>query len=114
MAKSKIPDPLERRHLLEREIDGKLALRIAEAYVEADRAVESLAFFEKAGASEQIEGIGAQAIEAGDAFLFRQVCSSLGREPKAGDWERLAEHAERNGLERYAATAHRQLDLGEN
>ena len=39
MAKSKIPQPLERRHLLQRDTAPAQSLAIAEAYLEAGRAV---------------------------------------------------------------------------
>ncbi len=37
MAKSKIPKPLERRHLIERELPAAQSLRTAEAQRQADR-----------------------------------------------------------------------------
>ena len=50
MARSVVPNPLERRVLLEKQLDPAHALRIAEAYLAQDRAVEALAFLRRAEA----------------------------------------------------------------
>ena len=54
MAQSKIPGPLERRHLIEREISADRALAFAEAYLEQSRAVEAVEFLAKAEAPERL------------------------------------------------------------
>jgi len=111
MARSKIPNPLERRHLLERKLDSAQARRLADAYLEADRALEAVAFLEKAEAHESLDALLAEAIESGDAFLFRAACGARGLDPSKAQWERLGQTAEAAGKEIYAVEARRQMDL---
>ena len=78
MAKSKIPDPMSRRHLIEKEMDPGAALAIAEAYLEAERCDEALAFLVKAEASDRIaemrgHGRGIVGIQIGVAGLDGEV-----------------------------------------
>ena len=64
MAKSRIPGPLERRHLVERELSPAQALRHAEAYLAAGRSVggqaedvlESRSFGQPEGAPSDVVG----------------------------------------------------------
>ena len=44
MARTGIPDPLERRHLVEKDLPAAQALAIANAYLEKDRCLEALDF----------------------------------------------------------------------
>ena len=113
MARSRIPNPLERRHLLERKIDPAHALRIAEAYMEEGRAVEAIPFFERAEAHDRLEGLRDLAVESGDAFMLRAVAHAMEQEPAPEDWARLAEAAEAAGKELYAAQARRQAEAVE-
>ncbi len=108
MARSAIPDPLRRRHLLEDAKGTDKALAVAEAYLEEGRASEALAFLELAGATDRLEAVRDEAITAGDAFLLRAACSALGSDPSAEQWTRAAEAAERAGKDRYAQEARRQ------
>ena len=108
MAKQTIPDPLERRHLVERALDPARALAIAEAYLAADRAQEAVAFLARAQATDRLEALWRAAIEQGDPFLLREVAVALGREPDDASWGALAEAAARGGKDRYAAEARRQ------
>jgi hypothetical protein len=111
MAKaSLIPDPLARRHELEKPLDAARARAIGEAYLAERRELEAIAFLKKAGASEALEKLCAAAIERGDAFLLREACAALGREPERAAWERLARAAEMQGREKYAAEARRQVE----
>jgi hypothetical protein len=114
MAKSKIPDPLSRRHLIERELSAAHALRIAEAYLEQGRSVEAIAFLCKAEASEQLASLRTQAVESGDAFLLRVLGDATGEAPARDEWQILAERAAAAGKERYAAEAIRQAERGED
>ena len=41
MASTTIPNPMDRRHLLEKRMDAKQAIALADAYLEEDRAVEA-------------------------------------------------------------------------
>jgi hypothetical protein len=107
MARKSLPDALERRHWLVREMEPAEALRVADAYLAEDRQIESLAFLAKAGARERLEEIAREALAAGDVFLMREVSACLGREPDAATWLALAEAAEAAGRERYALEARR-------
>jgi hypothetical protein len=110
LAKQAIPDPLERRHLVEGALEPARALKIAEAYVAGGRALEAVAFLAKAGARERIEALWQTALAEGDAFLLREVAAALGREPDAAAWRTLAENAAAAGKDRYAAEGRRQAE----
>jgi len=110
MATGKIPNPMERRHQLEKSMDAKQALAIADAYVEQDRAVDALAFLAKAKseAGDRFEEVAERAIEAGDAFLLKSVLEVQGTEHADPErWNRLAEAAEAAGKGLYATLARR-------
>jgi hypothetical protein len=108
VAKPSIPDPLERRHLVERELEPARALAIAEAYLAEERAQEAVAFLARAQATERLEALWRQAVEQGDPFLLRDVAAALGREPDVACWRALAEAAARAGKDRYASEGRRQ------
>jgi hypothetical protein len=114
VASVKIPNPIERRHLLERPMDPAQALRYADAYLAEDRAIEAVEFLAKAEATDRLEEVAEAAIAAGDAFLFRQANDALRREPGADRWLRLAAAAESAGLTQYAQTAHRIAEVDED
>ena len=114
VGKSKIPGPIERRHLIERELSSAQALRYAEAYLAEGRDVDAVAFLVKAEATEQLDALRARAIEAGDGFLLRTVASETGVPTEPEEWKALAEGATRAGKERYAAEALRQAGRGES
>jgi hypothetical protein len=107
LAPTKLPDPLSRRYLLERELDPAKALAYAEAYLEAGREIEAIEFLGRAGARERLEELQAAAIERGDVFLMKAVSAAVGREPSAEVWRELGEAAVRAGRERDAETAAR-------
>jgi hypothetical protein len=109
VAKQLIPDAIQRRHLLERELDPTKARAIADAYRAGGRLSEAVAFYAKAGASSELEQVAAAAVESGDVFLLKLACMSLGREPSSEQWRAAAEAAERAGRLRYASTARRQI-----
>jgi hypothetical protein len=113
MARSKIPDPLSRRHLIERELAPAQALAIAEAYLEQGRSVEALDFLRKAGARERLEALRREAVQVGDAFLLRAAAAQLGGEPEREEWRALAEAAEAAGRSAYAAEARRHAEVGD-
>ena len=113
MAKSVVPNPLERRILLEKQLDPAHALRIAEAYLAEERVVEALAFLRRAGAGERLGALLAEAIAGGDAFLLREVSIALARSPTSAEWQAVAESARTAGKLRYAEQADRQHGRGE-
>jgi hypothetical protein len=113
MAKSILPNPLARRHLLEREISREQALRIAEAYLEQRRSWEAIAFLVKAQARDRLQQIQAAAVEEGDSFLLREVSRALGEDPGAERWRQLATAAGAAGKQSYAVEARRQAERGE-
>ena len=108
MAKTKIPNSLERRHLVERELSARQALAIAEAYLEEGRSEEAVVFLGKAGSDERLESLTREAVDTGDAFLLSEISRVRGRESDAQTWRQLAESARRAGKELYADTAERQ------
>jgi hypothetical protein len=113
VAKSSIPDPLERRHLIERDLDPAQALRIAEAYLAEDRGLEAVAFLGKAKAGPRLRALREQAVACGDAFLLREAAQAEGGPPTAAEWRALAEAAAGAEKELYAAEARRQAGLGD-
>ena len=113
MAKSRIPDALTRRLLIEKEMDADGSTAIAEAYLEEGRTHEALDFLVKADAQERIDQLLEQAVESGDTFTVQVISRATSREPDAECWERVARAAEAAGKERYAATAWRQIGRGE-
>ena len=105
---AKIPSPLDRRHLIEKELDASKAQAIADAYLAEDRVLEALAFLERAGATEALAEIRSQAVAAGDVFLLREVSTLTGEDPDAATWTQAADAADAAGQEFYAADARRQ------
>jgi hypothetical protein len=110
MAKSAIPDALNRRHLLERQLQPAQARRIADAYLAGERRLEALDFLRSADAADGLAALRAQAIESGDAFLLRQVAEASRSPALRDEWLRLAEAAAAAGKERYAAEARRSAE----
>ena len=113
MARSKIPSPLERRHLVARDLSPAQTLRYAEAYLAEGRSLEAIQFLRKAGETERLEALRAEAIASGDVFLLRAVAAALEIEPDREDWRALAEAAAAAGKENYATEARRQAERGE-
>jgi len=113
MAKSKIPQSLERRHLLQRDTSKAQLLAIGEAYLAEDRQIEALDFHAKAGATEPLTAMLEDATEAGDSFLVRAVASALDLTPDAARWNRVRENAEAAGKLLHAETARRQAEIDE-
>jgi hypothetical protein len=113
MARSAIPDPLSRRHLLEQELAPARGLAIAEAYLESGRVLEAVDFLQRAQDPERLAELRARAIAEGDAFLLRAVCRASGRPPEREEWRALAEAAATAGKERYELDARRQTELEE-
>ncbi len=114
MGESKLPGPMERRHLIERELSTAQALRYAEAYLAEGLEVDAVAFLVKAEATDQLDALRGRAIEAGDVFLLRTVASETDTPPKPEEWKALAEGAARAGKERYAAEALRHAERGDS
>ena len=110
MAKAKIPDPLERRHLIEKELAPAQARAIADAYLAEDRAIEAIDFLRIAGAGEGLAELRGRALEEGDAFLLRAVAAAQAQPPTREDWQRVAAAAAASGRERYAIEARRQAE----
>jgi hypothetical protein len=113
MAKSAIPDPLERRHLIERELAPEQSMRIAEAYVAEGRSWEAIAFLAKAGAQDRLRALRDDAVVAGDTFLVRELTRALRDEVPAARWREVVAAADAAGKDRYAAQARRLADRAE-
>ncbi len=105
MARTKLPDPLARRHLLEAALEPEKAKALADAYLALGREIEAIEFLAKAKAEEALVALEATAVERGDVFLLRRVAVALGREPGADRWRALAEAASRAGREHDAESA---------
>jgi hypothetical protein len=114
MAKTKIPGPLERRHLIERDLSVAQSQRIADAYLEEGREIEAIDFLRKAQAKEALGELRRQALARGDAFLLRSVTVALDCEPERDEWRTVAEAASSTGRDRYATEARRQADRGKD
>jgi hypothetical protein len=113
VAKSRIPDALERRHLVERELAPALALRIAEEYLAQGREIEAVDFLRKAQAAEKLAELRREAIARGDAFLLRSVAAASGAPATREEWLALAQGAAAAGKQRYADEGRRQAQRGE-
>jgi len=114
LAKSAYPGPLERRHLLERELGEAQALRIAEAYLAEGRGVDAVQFLKVAGARDHLETLRSEAVASGDVFMLRVVAEASGVDPSTEEWRAISETARAAGMQRYAAEAGRQADRGED
>ena len=119
MAKSALPDPLSRRHLLEGNLDPAKALVYAQAYLAAGREVEAVDFLaasepaSNAEAQQALSTLREAALERGDVFLMRVTCRALADEPSAATWQSLADAAQRAGRLEDAETAQRLATVGE-
>ncbi len=109
MARTRIPDAIQRRDLIEQKLDPARARKVADAYLEQDRVLEALPFLERAEARDELAAIRDAAVSSGDVFLLRETALRLGEEPDADTWRRLAEVAAAAGKASYAAEAQRQL-----
>ena len=105
MARTKLPDPLARRHLLEVELEPEKAKALADAYLALGREIEAIDFLAKAKDDAALASLEAVAVERGDVFLLRRVAAVLGREPGSERWRALAEAAARYGRARDAESA---------
>ena len=113
MARARIPDPLERRHLIERDLPPAHSQRIADEYLEQGRDLEAAEFLQKAGAEERLAEMRERAVQSGDAFLLRGIARITGVAPGRDEWAALAEAAAAAGKDRYAEDARRQAERGE-
>jgi len=102
MARTKLPDPLARRHLLEAKLEPAKARALADGYLALGREIEAIDFLAKADARDALAALETAAIERGDVFLMRRVAAVLGREPGAERWRALADNAARAGRPRDA------------
>ena len=110
MAKSGIPNPLDRRHLIEKKLSEGQALEIAEAYLAAGRSLEAVEFLEKAVARDRLAELRLEALESGDVFLLRAVARAMKQAPSRAEWNAVAEAAAAAGKDGYLADARRQLE----
>jgi hypothetical protein len=113
VARSKIPEPLARRHLLERDLAPAAALRIAEAYLAVGRTLEAVDFLGIAGEGEKLAELRREAVRTGDAFALRSLATATGEAASREEWVALAEAAAAAGKDRYAEQARRQARRGE-
>jgi hypothetical protein len=114
MARSKIPGPLERRHLVEGKLGAVQAMRYAEAYLAEGRSVEAIDFLRHAEATDRLQDLRREAVASGDLFLLRASAAAMEAQPERDEWLALAEAAAAAGKDRYAAEARRQAERGED
>jgi hypothetical protein len=107
LARSKTPNPLQRRHLLEEKLTPARAKTIAEAYLAENRPFDALAFLAKAGEQDRLRALAGEAATQGDLFLVREIAALVGEEPDAEEWREVARAAAAAGKERYASEAER-------
>ncbi len=112
--KQRIPSPMERRQLIEKELSEAQCLAIADVYEEDGRHSEGIVFLAKAGAEDRLAALSEDAIRNGDAFLLKAVAEASDQEPTSQNWIDLADAAEAAGRERYAQTARRYARGGED
>ena len=62
MAAFKLPNPLERRHLIERDLSPAQATRVAEAYRAEGRSLDALDFLHAAGDAEGLAALRCEAV----------------------------------------------------
>lgn len=113
MARSRLPDPLDRRHVLARGLAPEKAGRIADAYLEEGRRVEALDFLAKAEASEKLAELRRAAVAEGDLFLLRAAARVGGEPVSAEEYRQVAAAARAAGKLRYAQDAERLAEAGE-
>ena len=112
MAKSRIPNALDRRLLIEKDLSDAQALKVAEAYLEEGRAIEAIDFLAKASARDRLAELRSEAVASGDVFLLRSAARAMGEGPTQAEWSRIAETARAGGRDLQATDARRHLELG--
>jgi len=110
MARTRIPNALDRRHLIEKRMSGAQTLHLAEAYLADGRTLEALDFLAKEEGHEHLVELRAGAIAAGDVFLLRATARAMQEPPTGEEWRAIADAAEAAGRELDAASALRQLE----
>lgn len=104
----KLPDPLTRRHLLEKALPAEQSLATAELYLADGRRVEAVDFLAKAEAFERLGELRAEAVADGDLFLLRTVARACGEPASREEYAATAAAAEAAGKTSYAVDAARQ------
>lgn len=108
----KWPSFLERKEkLFSPKTPREELVRWGTQYLEADRVHDAVAFYRQARHQEGLKRILEQAIEEGDAFLYREALD--GMDPPDADpkkWARLAQQAESKGRWQDALNAYEQLE----
>jgi len=112
MAKSRIPNALNRRLLIEKDLSDAQALQVGEAYLEEGRVIEAIDFLAKASARDRLAELRSEAVASGDVFLLRFVARAMREDPTHAEWSRIAETARAGGRDLQAADARRQVERG--
>jgi hypothetical protein len=113
MARSRIPNALARRHLMDKQMSDAQALQLAEAYLAEGRSIEALDFLARANASARLLELRSGALESGDVFLLRATARAMAEPPTRDEWSAIAVAAAAAGRELDAASARRQLERGD-
>ena len=106
---------MERRHLIEKDLDAARCTALAEAYLEEGRASDAVVFFAKAEDHDRLVAMADQAVADGDAFLLVELAKASERVIAGPErWMELAAAAEAAGKERYAEMARRHARSSED
>lgn len=77
-------------------------------YEEAGLVFDAVEFYEKANEREALDRLLKNALNEGDAFLFKRVSRALKFEPSREEWLELAKKAQELGKYTFAVQAYRQ------
>jgi len=106
---------MERRHLIEKDLDEARCTATAEAYLEAGRTSDAVVFFAKAEAHDRLRALAEEAVADGDAFLLGELARASSEVVADSEtWRKLADVAEAVGKLRYAEMARRHARSGED
>ncbi|MBI5584643.1 MAG: hypothetical protein HY892_12570 [Deltaproteobacteria bacterium] len=85
---------LKKRDLIQESGANAEALRrLGREYLDQNRPVEALEFFEATLDREALERLREKGLEDGDPFLYRQACKLLKTNPDPADWQKIGEKA---------------------
>lgn len=109
-----LPDALNRRNVLYGSASAAADLkRHGDLYWAADRLLDALEFYARAGDAAGVEQVKRRAIEDGDAFLADRI-AQLGQPAlDAAQWRALAERAATRGMLVFARRAYERAGLHE-
>ncbi|MEM5788520.1 MAG: hypothetical protein AAGU11_14505 [Syntrophobacteraceae bacterium] len=112
MAKANLLLCLEKRDLLNQSaVPIDKLVQWGERYQEAGLVNDAVDFYERANASDALEGLLPLAFSDGDAFLYGRVLKALGRDGTPEEWVALGDRAKALGKRAFALEAYRRGGL---